>query len=885
MEEALNVSAESMEHSSAEPETGESGTRDEAVTVNFTRVEKREVAAAFRILAATRSPDKEGNNFGAAASRDDNSVCALAFARNIESCVVALIAKIGEIVVNGEQSETSCTRRQSARLVRGDSVFEYFCEQRIINMLVEIVKEKRSSVNTVRSSEGFLHGVVWSPLVKAQVLRTTSLLISDERDQPVLFYLLSNDRVNDMITCMLPLLQWTDPALERMLPAYVHLLSTLALQLISDPLIFPFLTKPGSPAFPLFSAALEAASCVYAQSDCNVYENCLNVIISIVQSSHQPIRLWLSDAGCEQQQLAEHLCQCLLDRYRRICNLSTGPVVDAIRSNAIAGQIASLHEQIAIVNEVFWSGVGSLNVRLCECLLRKVVSVVLKNLVPERPFLNVGIVDGDVVPEREASAQVSWMFLAQLFTNLEYAPFQRMLAVSVLHSRSIAIWFSPPPAPSSSEAYVLVPSLNALAEGKADSCETIQNPFRVELIKSLKGEYGEWRLVVACILLESVLQSDAIDRNILALLDVIPQFHGHKEQPTTSIEEYPATSIEEALVELLNQHHAHSSPVTTQALECVGSLGLLLIYYAAMEATEDGTNVGKIRSILASSPLWIGLASAWKFFCINALKSQEATGVADIFLDLVEAALSNRFTAHTDESGVVSYVGSLTRHGCAAITASSEVLVRKFRGVSTNDVETARFHIHQALHFRSLCIAVERLVSDLEQYAPPSKSPRRIEKLATALDLTERADELSRTIAGMSDKPPNGTDLDLRGRMTFRFYSIKAHPKPITDFSEMPPGRLRSLSEDMGVFRTSSHFVLVLDPTDMFVVKPSPQIEFNRGTIITSISLRNVIAAASDGEWLHVAVRHEDVGFLIKNGTLHWPLGFCCVLYLLCPYA
>ena len=107
----------------------------------------------------------------------------------------------------------------------------------------------------------------------------------------------------------------------------------------------------------------------------------------------------------------------------------------------------------------------------------------------------------------------------------------------------------------------------------------------------------------------------------------------------------------------------------------------------------------------------------------------------------------------------------------------------------------------------------------------------------------------------------------------------------ITDFSEMPPGRLRSLSEDMGVFRTSSHFVLVLDPTDMFVVKPSPQIEFNRGTIITSISLRNVIAAASDGEWLHVAVRHEDVGFLIKNGTLHWPLGFCCVLYLLCPYA
>ena len=130
-----------------EENEGEPDTMDESFTINFTRVEKRDVAAAFRILAATRSPDKEGNNFGAAANRDDASVSALAFVRNIESSVVGLIAQIGDIVVNGEHAGIGSSRRQSTRLVRGDAVFEYFCERKMINMLVDIVKEKRSSGN------------------------------------------------------------------------------------------------------------------------------------------------------------------------------------------------------------------------------------------------------------------------------------------------------------------------------------------------------------------------------------------------------------------------------------------------------------------------------------------------------------------------------------------------------------------------------------------------------------------------------------------------------------------------------------------------------------------------------------------------------------------
>jgi hypothetical protein len=62
--------------------------------------------------------------------------------------------------------------------------------------------------------------------------------------------------------------------------------------------------------------------------------------------------------------------------------------------------------------------------------------------------------------------------------------------------------------------------------------------------------------------------------------------------------------------------------------------------------------------------------------------------------------------------------------------------------------------------------------------------------------------------------------------------------------------------------------ILVLDPMDMFVLKPVPRSNGSRGTVACCIPLLNVIAAAADHAWLHVAVKHPDIGFLIKNGNM-----------------
>jgi hypothetical protein len=110
------------------------------------------------------------------------------------------------------------------------------------------------------------------------------------------------------------------------------------------------------------------------------------------------------------------------------------------------------------------------------------------------------------------------------------------------------------------------------------------------------------------------------------------------------------------------------------------------------------------------------------------------------------------------------------------------------------------------------------------------------------LDFVDEADKLTKAIGGLSDKPEDCADLDLTGRMFFRFQSAL---KPV------------------------EALILVLDPTDMFIVKPVVKnMEENRGTVLCGISLRNIIGASADGSWLHVAVRNSDAGFLIKNGNM-----------------
>ncbi len=854
---------------------------------------RAELASAFRVLSATRSPDKEGDNFGAIAVRDDSTVAALALARAIESKVVALVANIGDVVIQSDRQVDHHHLSNKLGFLRSDAVFEYFCEKAIFSLLIEIAKEKPTSTalyNTTTNvsymtnshvrhngSTSCFHGVVWSPLVKAQVLQTVSTLVSSVRDMSALFYLLSNNFINELILCMLPTTQWTDPALVKIMPAYVQLLRNLTLQLAGSPShLFPFMIVSPSedsaspPSFPLFSAALEVAMSSYALSDSFVHLTCLHVIVNLLQIPQGPLRVWIScHAEVEQKKLAAHLCQRLVDRFHRLVNLCTGPAVDAIRSNSMVGQLTDLSDQLNFLNLFFSCDVLGLSVRICETLLQRVVSVLLYHLLPkERQFLVVGVMDGDVIPQREALAQVSMVVLAQMMTKLEYTPFLRMLAVAIFHplSPSPRVWHhgiddSPSVHPVGSrrttlDEYVLTPALNAVVQANGFTDDgLIRNPFREEIVKTLSGELGEWRFVAAAVLLESGLTCEALDTNTQASLDVLPNFHDNK---------YCASSLELALGKFLARDHQRLSAVSTMALECAGSLSMSLISQVATTIADHGLT-DPSYNLLNRSPVVKELWRVRNYFCAKSLECSTQAGVSEIFIELVESAVLNRYQdvypnhhqqISTGFHGKNKYANHLNRYGCQkAIAPKSGILVRKLKGVSFNDVESARFHIQMALHFRSICRVVEDAVNNLHHW---NESPM------TSLAQLDEADDLILSIGGLTPRPSVGMDIDLRGRMAFGILA-SSNEKPSTGHEDDELNLSRN-----GIFRPSSrHLVLVLDPTDILVIQPMNRSEVNRGTVVCSIPLRSVIAFASDGEWLHLAIRNvQDVGFLIKNGKL-----------------
>jgi hypothetical protein len=820
---------------------------------------KRDLSSAFRLLAATRSAGKEGSNGGAAATRDDASVTALAMARNLESSVIDLISGIGEVIVNAEQ--TSATKSS----LRSDAAFELFCDRKMLSLFVDIVKAKPNSSNS--RSESCFYGVVWSPAVKAQVLHTVSVLVSGVRDPSALYFLLSQHCINTLIACMLPLTQWTDPALEKMLPAYVDLLKNFALQLVGSPHLFPFFTvQDGDDVlFPLLSATIEIGTSSYAQSDSFVHITCLNLMVDIMQISFEPVRSWVScDAETEQQHLADHLCQLLLRRYRKIANLAIGPVVDAVRSKAIGGQLAGLNDQMDVLNDIFCCGITSLNVRLCEALLRRVVSVLLKNLLPlkDRHFLIVGVTDADVVPDREAFAQASAFCLSRLFHGLEFSPFVRMLAVALFHPLSTPLWESSDLLVG--EEYKLTTALNALVQGKA--ADSIPNQYRQELVKALRGDYGDWRVVTSAMVLENVMKSGSLDYGTLVRLEIFPRFKDDND--------HLVTSFEVALESFLGRHHTRVSAVSIAAIECATSLATEYVYRSALGATDGGNSMLDVAAVFSGSPVWKALMSARSYFFRQTLESQHAIGVSDIFVDLVEASVKKHYrrvrTAIKNVgSGPAVYAYLISQHGCTVRGASPECIIRKFRSVDSNDVEVTRFYSQMALHFRAICRILNRVRCQLQNPDTKSASLNRMVDLL----MTDKAEELSQIFGCLLEKPAIGTDLDLHGRMAFRFSSGSSGGQELQSPSKSNGDsdnteRMRTFSDEM-IFRpVSDALFIVLDPTDIYVVKPFQRKSVNRGTVLCCIPLLNVIAAAKDGNWLHVAVRHNDVGFLVKNGNM-----------------
>ena len=873
---------------------------------------KQELDRAFREIAAMNPvgvvTKMHGSN-DSMGETEEVSRNVLREAQKMETIVVQIIYDIGDIVVNAQRPSSESTSE-----LRSDDVFAYFCEKAILSMLVEIMMDQphssQSGVNNIavedpiqnQSATNSFNGVAWSPKVKAQILQTVVLLLANVRDRSAIYYLLSQHCMNQLIVHLLPLSQWTESALRVMVCPFIDLLKILSMQLSGSPDLFPLYTvdvrlqdHPNQQldsklSFPLFTTIIQLTKEKYVQSDSYIYATCLNIVVGLLKISDPTIRTWIStNADVEQALLCTHLTQESSVQYRRIVNLATGPVVDAERSKAIAMQLDTFNDQIDIYNDIFYCNIQSLNVRLCETLLQEFIRHIVQYIVPGQGqnFFQVGISDRDVIPLREARVQVALLLLSRLFANLEYGPFIRMLAVTLLHPKSTPFWQS-----KDVRGHTIMSTLSKIVQND-QSVDTIPNVFRNEALKILSGEYGEWLVVPVSALFENALT--AIDDETLKKLMLLPNIF--------SIEgsECSIDTLENPLILYLDQKHEYKSIVSTIALESVTSLATRYMIKVAAFSHSAGRDFQRFDLYFRTSTLVDCINTTMLYFFEQTLQALHVHNVNDIIISFVESVVQARYkhTVSSPKRKITSqnnYVYSLYPYGPNAYCKGPDPLIRKLIGPQRNDVEVYRFNITMALHFRAIHRILRRLhheesqfydsKQDGEQVARSDISPVSLDEF----ELIDEADELSSIFCCLQEKPSVGTDLDLQGRMKFNFtvHGIKDESKRDNGHPEQ---RMRTFSEDM-MFRETSDLILVLDATSIIVARPmfpqqrsdvdsAPSV-LERSIIVCYIPLLDVIFAACDHTRLHIAVRHENVNCLIRNGnmivTLDSP-GTCCIVH------
>lgn len=833
--------------------------------------------SAWRVLAATPNPWKEGNCADTAlAVRDDESVAVLAGARAKESKVVDIIYQIGETITQ------ACD----------DEVWAYFCDKNILSLLVDIAKAKPEE-----SGDSVFCGVVFSPKVKAQVLQTlTEILSNADGDDTSLYFLLSSNHINEAVSFFVPLHQWTLHALEEMLPHYCILLRNLTRRLLDKPQLVQFFvgghheesTAKQQCCFPLFHSAVHVLSSTFAQSDAFVYETTLGVVLNLPQIPSEGIRSAIAGAIRDQDLLLSHLCQRLTARYRHIARLTVGiSSGDPARSKAIGRELAHLHEMFQVMNDVLWCGIRPLNVRFCEYLLRVLFENILPNLLlcQDKDIGTDGTSsnkdsrkippDDPLICEEEAHCIASLVFLNQLFLTLEYAPLLKMCAVAVFHPLSPKDSFAKETLNGGnleSDYFVLQSALNAIlnlndstAATDEETSNTHENLYRAVLYAMIRGDRGYRRFIPAAILLQGLFDSQ-LEVSFLASLHIV---NDKSEATEEERNEGQYSEFQDGIGHFFSRNQRPSETASI-ALECAGALSLSFISHLIVAWTSNGTNFERFHNRFTSSPLVTAISTARSQYAAKAKTISKATELSDIFIELVELELSRRYVAIPGENDTKVFVCDLNANDCHHFQSNPEILVRTLRDPGSNEVEEAKFIIRALFYLRSLGrVLIETDQNHSSCIGPQSIGLRWTEDSFFEVRTSEVMEDDYIELVGREERPQIGTELDIRGR-TF-FYCVPSLPDINSSYSSLSDQK-RRLSQDLMRMATTGQqeeLLLVLDPTDLFVLKPNlSNGACNRGVILCHAPIGAVIAAVPERELLHIAIRQTEESFFVKNGNM-----------------
>ena len=314
--------------------------------------------------------------------------------QKIENDVKTLIESIIEYLIDGDKNDPT--------------IFDIFCELNFMSKFVLLVNSKNRVINL-------------------QIIKSFSLLISNLRNTQSLFYLFSNNFINEIISADF------DKSDGDFLYYYVNFIKSLVLKI--DETTIQFFYHQEMCTFPLLENCLK----LYNNPDTMINNVIRNTFLSILKIKYDP--------------LIEYICGMPSLQYFAFIACRTRDLIKTLNKKMIPKQNLNINKVIVTVNAIiealicdilFFQDIYSLNIKKINFILTNVLfhyivlPVLCASLLPPAPPV-ANDKDKEIEKEREKnkiSPNVSFYVLTLLFKYIKNENFLNSLTL-ILFSKKI----------------------------------------------------------------------------------------------------------------------------------------------------------------------------------------------------------------------------------------------------------------------------------------------------------------------------------------------------------------------------------------------------------------------------------------------------------------
>lgn len=787
---------------------------------------------AWKLLSAYVSADREGVSLSMDLSflrermssfEVDKAVHRL---RKVETRVIECIRIICEMCIYGEDF---------ALKSNDHFLFEYFCDKNIVSLLVDIAS---CSPSSCKEGNRYRMGpVTWSTEVKSQILRSFTVLFHNIKRPTSIFFLLSNNYISDLLLSFIPWNRFTRAALENLIPEYVSLLKILSLKLQSHPTLFEFLTMLedrrfskytlsalhiDSISFPLFTAAVTVVVSRSASVDPFGYMTALSTVAILCQNSNDEIRKAISNSANMQVLLFDHLC----DRLALWCNNMHVIILnDALSSKSqnTENEVNNLRDQLHFINGLFLCGIKTLNVRLCEFILKRIIYSILIKYICSDSRVEPKKVDNSIscnlqrnrhtnLSLSEAQLHTASIFLSQCFFVLDYKPILKMICVAIFHCLSPKI-----------SQEISDNNLTTLIHKVATNDHSIQigsNLCRNILIEALRGNRGNKRFMSASLLMHAVIRSKALIEDEFLLSYVLTN------QPVSYSDKIVAKPL--SFGGAISLFAATSKDLAAYSKQLDVSGSLIALFFGKMSFSlwseserfvEWWKDSNEVRAAVCIRSL-----SAHRLL---VLKSKQE--ISPLFIDLFQSEIFQKHLSADLKKDIFPFNPF----------PLSGFLADEIKELSLTDIGRVKILIRLLLRYSSLCENMMSIRAQIEAGCPRCDTN-------AILSEPQMSEELI-AIGGIQHNTRLEEDLNLVGRMCFLCYMESPQHRDSTTIQH-------------------PYLLLVVDSSMLYTVSPYNNDE-SRGKIVFASPFQHVISTMTDDVWLHIAIRPSIAKTACQSGS------------------